>query len=47
MVMVLAATPVPKKTEPVLPESKVRSFAPVADLIVKEPESAMLLAEKV
>ena len=47
MVMVLAATPVPIKTEPVVPESTVKLLAPAADLIVKAPLSAMLLAERV
>ena len=37
MVMVLAATPVPIRTEPVVPESRVKVFAPV---VVNDPAPA-------
>jgi hypothetical protein len=47
IVIVLAATPVPIKTEPVEPESRVKLLAPVADLIVSAPESEILFAERV
>ena len=47
MVIVFALLPVPIFTFPVLPESIVIAFAPVADLIVNAPESEMLFAERV
>jgi len=47
IVIVLAATPVPIKIDPVLPESKVKLLLPDADLIVRGPESAILLAVNV
>jgi hypothetical protein len=47
MVIVFEFAPVPRFTLPVEPESSVRAFAPVADLIVRAPLSAMLLVVNV
>ena len=47
ILMVLALLPVPRLTFPVVPESRVRALAPEALLMVRVPESAILLVVKV